>query len=1238
MKCYKKRYLSLAIGLTLYGLSTNVALADDTEIYLNPAVIDAADPLVMLTFDWRPNLGSSTCGDYRDASCADAVGPVIYPNLVKNIEEFGLAYRDADLDGNMDQFGVEPFDLVRAAIRTVISDPLVSNLRLGLALSHNYDNNCNGPGQIKCSNGAYILQGFTSLNDSDFDALGNLSYASDRYALLEKLGRIPAPSGNVSHPYQLREIYYEVFNYLTGGKIYNGHNGYTDFASTDNTENLDSVVNTYRASTSGPAIPDTTAFQWDDSPEVEAGDYYVSPYSDGEDWSCSKTFIINTYFEDNQQSNSDTHMQRSLKGLNSSFRLQGGDSAKNEAVFALLNNTDIADGQIITSHDGSTYSTPSVAGLQTVQSYFITAKNTTNAADAYAFQGGTGRALRLDDPSGLVDDLKNIFEEVLSVSTTFVAASVPVNVFNRSEIVDNIYFALFKAEAEPLWHGNLKKLKIATKVGTDGDEYLDIVSAEGGGTNSAIAGDGRIRHDAVTYWTNTQGYDVQNTSEDEEVVGADGRSITRGGAGQQIPGFLSPSNASAQGYPGYKNSEGGRQLFTETISGFSNLASTPTSESDLMPLDYDAADTLLKRIGSHSEEDAQDRIAWLRGFEVNDPDYVKGSNDVVRSWLMGDPIHSRPVAVNYGAQPGFSEDLPDIKVFLGGNDGFMHAFQDSPTGTNATGAEVFAFIPDELLNLSGVLMGNSPAYSHPYGVDGAPAAGTIDLDNDGTIEAGEGDKALLFFGLRRGGRSMYALDISNPDFENTPPSLAWRIKKPVTVSGTGAVLGGNTSTLVTQEDLVPNQLKGGRLIIASGVHAGAEPFYHIIENGVNSITVAYDEDPGTGDAVPEFIAADNNVSYKAVVYGSNDFPELGMTFSSPRLGRVRFGSESTPVVFFAGGYDPDKDNMGNGDDDEGIAIYIVNALTGELIWKVAGGSGVTSDTVFMHPDMVDSIPAEIETLDSNSNGVVDRVYVGDTGGAVWRLDLPEGEGAGWRRNNWFASKLAELGNDSTPNDRRFFHGVDVVQTKDSCAANCGTYDGVVIASGNRASPKDTSTQNYLFVIKDRLTTSGDDNARVRTPFTVSDLEDITNICITGDEPTCQSADLSNGWKLALEQTGEKSLATPLVSSGTIFFTSYLPEGQAGSAQCAPSEGEGLIYAVRLSNGAIDADVMGVDLDTSTKANRYTQAGAGIPPGATKLGDGSVLLPGKGINDRQIIDQESESFWKIFWRELGFDKY
>jgi type IV pilus assembly protein PilY1 len=90
---------------------------------------------------------------------------------------------------------------------------------------------------------------------------------------------------------------------------------------------------------------------------------------------------------------------------------------------------------------------PEIAGTQNLQSYFVAAQvnNTTNG---YANAGGTQNAIPLTDPAQLLADLRVIFREILSVSTTFVAASVPVNVFNRSDIVDNVFLAQFAVDSD----------------------------------------------------------------------------------------------------------------------------------------------------------------------------------------------------------------------------------------------------------------------------------------------------------------------------------------------------------------------------------------------------------------------------------------------------------------------------------------------------------------------------------------------------------------------------------------------------------------------------------------------------------------------------------------------------------------------------------------------------------------------------------------------------------------------
>ena len=51
------------VAALVLGLSfADGSLADDTDIYLSPAVATGAEPLVMFTLDYRPNLTATVCG------------------------------------------------------------------------------------------------------------------------------------------------------------------------------------------------------------------------------------------------------------------------------------------------------------------------------------------------------------------------------------------------------------------------------------------------------------------------------------------------------------------------------------------------------------------------------------------------------------------------------------------------------------------------------------------------------------------------------------------------------------------------------------------------------------------------------------------------------------------------------------------------------------------------------------------------------------------------------------------------------------------------------------------------------------------------------------------------------------------------------------------------------------------------------------------------------------------------
>ncbi|MDH3452678.1 MAG: PilC/PilY family type IV pilus protein, partial [Gammaproteobacteria bacterium] len=456
------------------------------------------------------------------------------------------------------------------------------------------------------------------------------------------------------------------------------------------------------------------------------------------------------------------------------------------------------------------------------------------------------------------------------------------------------------------------------------------------------------------------------------------------------------------------------------------------------------------------------------------------------------------------------------------NDGYMRYLRNTTVGGQQSGEEVWGFMPQSVMDKVKTLRTNAPGIKHPYMVDGAPVVWMDDANSNGTIDAGE--DAWLFFGLRRGGRAYYALDVSDPE----SPDLLWKIEK----------------------------------------------------NG--------------------------------------DFAELGNTFSNPRVIRVDTGSGEQPAIVFGGGYDFNKDDRtGVGtDDSEGNAIYIVDAETGQLIWKAVGSGAADTDT-FVHPDLVDSIPSTVSILDSDGNGLHDRLYVGDTGGNVWRADMPGANVA-----NWKLTKLASIGRHSAgaagkEDDRRFFHRPDIVQSADKD----GPFDAVVIASGDRPDPLDKGglATNWMYMIKDRNFKVG---TGVDTALNHFSFGDVTNTCLEfGGECT---ADLTSGWALQLAAQGEKGLSTPLTINNVVFFTSYLPPNGSPEGACSPAEGSGRLYAVSLKDASATTNYDTTDEDL----DRFTELDSkGIPAEVVSLPPKSILRP-----DLKVDQTNAPTRFQTYWFE------
>lgn len=350
--------------------------------------------------------------------------------------------------------------------------------------------------------------------------------------------------------------------------------------------------------------------------------------------------------------------------------------------------------------------------------------------------------------TGLAEKLLSIFNQLQASNSVFSSASLPVSVNARGTYQNQVFMGMFRPDGNghTRWRGNLKQYKFGYDVPTD---TLFLAGADG---NPAVSGaSGFISPTTISYWTSP------STFWANEMMGTppsasdspDGEVVEKGGVAQQIRSS-------------YATSQTGRNLFTcLSCSSGTNLSTNTTAL-------FDTSNTSLT-----SKLDAT-TINWVRGTN-NAGEIVPTTSPVttIRPSVHGDILHSRPAVVNYGGATG-------VVVFYGSNDGLLRAVNGNQTGTDA-GKELWGFIPEEhfaklqrlrnntpdiRLSTTLVLDESSPGKPLPrdYFVDG-PISVYQKVNADGTNA-----KVYLYVGMRRGGRFLYALDVTDP----TQPKFLWR--------------------------------------------------------------------------------------------------------------------------------------------------------------------------------------------------------------------------------------------------------------------------------------------------------------------------------------------------------------------------------------------------------------------------------------------------------------------------------
>ncbi|NNC97667.1 MAG: hypothetical protein HKN88_06300 [Gammaproteobacteria bacterium] len=374
--------------------------------------------------------------------------------------------------------------------------------------------------------------------------------------------------------------------------------------------------------------------------------------------------------------------------------------------------------------------------LQNVTTYGISINASAEDLDEAAVLGG-GKFRKAENPGAITALLREVLNEIIGQNTTFVAPSISVNNFNRLENRDELYYSLFTPTETRVWEGNLKKYKF------DDGEIIDA--------NTVAAIDpatGSFYDYALSFWTDSSAAELQNPKL-VKVLGADGNVSGLGG-------FASRLTTTS------------RKVYTHKDDnvGLLNLDLSQDSKHKLHETDNNYITKSLLGDSSMSDEYFTELVRWGRGVVVT-TDGTTTSETSTK--FVGDLLHTTPAIISYNT--GTAENpVVDQALFFGTNNGFIHGVNADPQ-TLTENMEYFAYAPYETLVNLDTYYTNEESIDKLYGIDGPVTFWNNDIVEENLL-VDSGETAMLYATQRRGGRNIYAMDVS--DYNN--PELVWKIR------------------------------------------------------------------------------------------------------------------------------------------------------------------------------------------------------------------------------------------------------------------------------------------------------------------------------------------------------------------------------------------------------------------------------------------------------------------------------
>lgn len=336
--------------------------------------------------------------------------------------------------------------------------------------------------------------------------------------------------------------------------------------------------------------------------------------------------------------------------------------------------------------------------------------------------------------------------------------------------------------------------------------------------------------------------------------------------------------------------------------------------------------------------------------------------------------------------------------------------------------------------------------------------------------------------------------------------------------------------------------------------------------------------------------------------------ELGETWSEPAIGRIQMSTgRQKHVAFVGGGYNTAANN------GSGRAFFVIDLSNGQKLWQYRTGGA--ADAQFMNF----SVPASPTAADLDADGLIDRVYVGDVGGQLWKFDVSAAATlSGGLVSNWLGKRLfVAAPSQANPPPVGEYHAPQAIYGSPALSFDTMGDLWVLVGTGDRNHPNDTS-QNRFYGIKDGTDmTNG-------SALTESALVDATSIL-----PVTQ------GWYLALAAK-EKVLASANVFNNVAYFSTFT--SAVAATACESARGTASLYGVHMATGRA-----GVDWPSRTylpsadpATPRSKSVGGGIPsrPGvvAGPTGDSVVV----GTTDEEVSTDTFPATRRKqirYWREV-----